>query len=448
MSEHKVGRDLTTGSILSNVLYMGIPSMIGFAAMTVYELTDMFWVARLGTSRVAAVTLFASFVWVLSSINALVGAGSVAVISRRFGERNYDGTALAIEQTLLLKLAIGIPVGIVGYAIIDDILRFMTSDLEVVSLGTRYGRIFFMGIPFMFASYSVYTALRGMGEAPKAMYIMLFSTGLNMALDPLLIVVLGMGIVGAAIATVISATAAIGVGVMVLSSKASAARIGTRGLRIDIDCMRRIVRIGFPPFIESIARSLAFWLIAMFVAHYGRVIVASYGICSRIVEVGIIFAVGLEMGASAIIGQSLGAGKVERASQTAKKAALLSLAIASVFSVVEIIFGNQIMHMFGKSEEVKAIGAQVLIYFAIGQPLIATAIGLSSAFYGSGKTWPPTIAALVASWAVQVPLSATFVYVLKSQATAMWIVMIASEALLLGMLLIFFKIGTWKRMEV
>ncbi|MFH1313114.1 MAG: MATE family efflux transporter [Candidatus Eisenbacteria bacterium] len=448
MDQPKTTRDLTTGSILGNVLYMGVPSMVGFAAMVIYELTDMFWVARIGTAEVAAVTLFASFAWVLSSINSLVGSGSVAVISRRFGEKDLDGTVNAIRQTLVMKFLIGLPMGIAGFFVIGRVLALMTGDGDVVRLGVAYGRIFLVGLPFMFTSYTVYTAFRGIGDAPKAMYVMLFSTGLNMALDPLFIVKFNMGVEGAAIATIISAVCGVVVGLWMLRFRSGPVKIRFRGYRIDTSVMGRILKIGFPPFIESIARSVSFWLFAIFVAHYGTLVVASYGICLRIFEFGIVFAVGLELGASAIVGQNMGAGKPDRAGISARNAGLLALGLAVTLSTLEIVFGQQIMHVFGNSPEVKIRGAEVLMYFAIAQPFAATAIALSSAFFGSGNTWPPTIAGLLTSWTFQIPLTAIFVYVLGSTATVMWILMILANAIYLGMLVVWFRRGKWKEREV
>jgi putative MATE family efflux protein len=422
--------------------------MIGFAAMVIYELTDMFWVARIGTAEVAAVTLFASFAWVLSSINSLVGAGSVPVISRRFGEKDLDGTVNAIKQTLVMKFLIGLPMGIVGFFVIDRILGLMTSDQDVVRLGVAYGRIFLAGLPFMFTSYTVYTAFRGIGDAPKAMYVMLFSTGLNMALDPLFIVKFNMGVEGAAIATVISAVCGVGVGLWMLRFGSGPVKIRFRGYRIDTSVMSRILRVGFPPFIESLARGTSFWLFAIFVAHFGTLVVASYGICLRIFELGIVFAVGLELGASAIVGQNIGAGKPDRAGTTARNAGLLALGLAITLSTIEIVFGQQIMQVFGNSPEVKIRGAEVLMYFAISQPFAATAIALSSAFFGSGNTWPPTITGLLTSWGFQIPLTAVFIYVLGSTATVMWILMILANVIYLGMLVVWFRRGKWKEREV
>jgi putative MATE family efflux protein len=441
-------RDLTTGSVLGNVLYMGIPSMIGFAAMVVYHITDMFWVARIGVAEVAAVTLFGSIAWVLSAINSMVGSGSVAVISRRFGEKDLPGTASAMEQTLVMKFLIGIPMGVVGYFTLGGILGLMTDDLQVVALGIDYGSIYMLGLPSMFTSYTVYTALRGIGEAPKAMYIMLLSTALNMVLDPLLIVYLDLGVRGAATATVISAVTAVTVGVLVLRFNRGNVTIRVRGFRFDFDIMGRILKIGFPPFIESIARSLAHWVMAVFVAHYGTVVVASYGITHRLVEFGIVIAVGLELGASAIVGQNLGAGKLDRAYHSARKAALLAVLITATLSVVEIVFARQILGVFGKSREVVQTGTRVLVFFAVSQPFLATAISISSAFFGSGNTWPPTLTGLLTAWAFQIPLTALVVYVLDWGATAMWTLVVATQVIYMTVMLVWFRLGRWVHREI
>jgi Na+-driven multidrug efflux pump len=212
--------------------------------------------------------------------------------------------------------------------------------------------------------------------------------------------------------------------------------------------MTSILKIGFPPFLENIARSISMWLIAVFVAYYGTIIVASYGISMRIVELGIVFAVGLELGSSAIVGQSMGAGKPDRAAATSRKAAMVALGIAVSLSAIEIVFARRIMGLFSKSQAVQEMGAVVLVYFAIGQPFVATAIALSSAFFGSGNTWPPTITGLLTAWVFQIPLTAVLVYILDKPAWSIWVVMILTHAIYMSVLVFWFRRGRWKYREV
>jgi Na+-driven multidrug efflux pump len=142
--------DITKGSVLRNVLYMGIPSMIGFGAMTIYSLTDIFWVGRLGTAQVAALTLFGAIAWVLGSANQIVGTGSVALVSRRFGERNVEATRDVIRQTYLLKTVMAVVMGAAGLLIVRPVLGLMNASPETERYALEYASIYFYGLPFMF----------------------------------------------------------------------------------------------------------------------------------------------------------------------------------------------------------------------------------------------------------------------------------------------------------
>ena len=123
--------DITEGNVLKNVLYMGIPSVIGFGAMTIYALTDIYWVGPLGMSHVAALTMFGSIAWILGSTNQIVGTGSVALISRRYGEREYEATRDVIRQTLLLKFSLAVIMAVIGLLLVPVIIRFMSDDPDV-----------------------------------------------------------------------------------------------------------------------------------------------------------------------------------------------------------------------------------------------------------------------------------------------------------------------------
>ena len=447
--EKKPTIDITEGNILRSVLYMGIPSMIGFGAMTIYSLTDIYWVGRLGTVPVAAITLFAAIAWVLGSTNQIVGTGSVALISRRFGEREYEATRDVIRQTLLLKFSLATVMGIVGLLVIRPVLSIMTSDPETLEQAMIYGRIRLIGLPFMFSSYSFYTALRGVGDAPKAMYIMLLSTGLNVGLDPLFIFGFDLGIAGAAYATVLSAVIAVAVGVVVLASGRSNITVPIWGrFHPRFDVMLRILRIGVPAGVNGILRSTAHWLVTALVAGFGTVVVAAYGISGRILELGILFAVGLELGASAIVGQNLGARKKGRAREAVIKATLLVLGLTGVLGALEFVFAPQILGIFTNDPDVVVAGLLLVRIFAAAQIMIAMHIVLSSAFWGSGHTWPPTIVAGVVEWGIQIPLILFVIHVLEGTEQGVWWTMLIASAVEVLMTYIWFRRGHWMHQEV
>ncbi len=441
--------DITKGNVLRNVLYMGVPSMIGFGAMTIYSLTDIYWVSRLGTAPVAAITLFAAIAWVFGSANQIIGTGSVALISRRFGEKRMEATRDVIRQTLLLKFGIAIIMGLLGLLIAPHVLRIMTDDPEVHRLAMAYGRIRFAFLPFMFTSYSIYTAFRGVGDAPKAMYIMLMSTVLNVGLDPLFIFGFNMGIAGAAWATAVSAAAAVFVGIGVLSAGWGniTVPIWTR-FHPRIRVMVEILKIGLPAGLNGFLRSLAHWYVATLVATFGTIVVAAYGVSLRIMELGILFAIGLELGCGAIVGQNLGANQKDRAHEAVVKATLLVLVLTGVLGAIEVVFAREILGVFATDPAVLAAGVPLLKLLAIAQIMIGMHIVLSAAFYGSGNTWPPTVIAAITEWGVQIPLILGAIYVLHTSELGVWWSMFIAASIEVVLTYYWFRRGKWKDRKV
>ncbi len=453
--------DITEGNVLKNVLYMGIPSMIGFGAMTIYGLTDIYWVGRLGTAQVAAVTLFGAIAWVLLSSNQIVGTGSVALISRRYGEKDYEATRDVIRQTILLKVIVAVLMAAVGLLIVPRVLTFMNAEPEVRAYAITYANIYFYGLPFMFSSYTFYTALRGVGDAPKAMYIMLTSTALNVVLDPIFIFDsvpvgglvripgLGLGIGGAALATVLSATIAVAIGLYVLAAGKSNITVPMwRRFHPRIGVMLQILGIGGPAGLNSVMRSMAHWFVTMLVATFGTVVVAAYGLAIRIMELGILFGVGLNLGVSAIVGQNLGANKKDRAHEAVVKATFLVMAITAVLGAVEFAFARQILGFFTRDADVISTGLVLVRLLAVAQIWIAMHITMSAAFWGSGDTWPPTIIAGIVEWGVQIPVILLAIHVLGTSELGVWWAMFAASCVEVLMTFVWFQRGHWKHRVV
>lgn len=441
--------DITEGSVLRNVLYMGIPSMIGFGAMTIYGLTDIYWVGRLGTAQVAAVTLFGAIAWVLGSANQIIGTGSVALISRRYGERDYDAARDVIMQTFVLKFVTGMIMSAIGLVFASRVLHFMKADAGVFGYACEYAGVYLFGLPFMFSSFTAYTALRGVGDAPRAMHIMLMTTALNVILDPVFIFGLRMGVAGAALATVLSATTGVAVGLWVLSSGRANINIHiARGVRPKTGIMLQILKIGVPAGMNGIARSLAHWFVATLVAGFGTVVVAAYGFSMRIMELGILFGVGLQLGSSAMVGQNLGAKKKDRAHEAVVKATLLVMVVTGVLGIVEFVFARELLGFFTGDEAVIGVGVPLLRLMAIVQVLIAVHITMSSAFYGSGNTWPPTVIALIIEWGVQIPLILLAIHVLDTTELGVWWSMFTAGCVEVLLTLMWFNRGHWKHRVV
>ncbi len=306
--------DHTEGSIIKSILRMGIPSMIGFSMGNIYDLIDMYWVSMMGPEPVAAITFFESFLWVIHSANMVVGVGSVAIISRRYGEGDISRTEQSIKETILLKWLVAIFFGVLGYFLTPISLKLLGAKEQVLEMGIIYGRIIFIGIGFNFATYSIFTALRGIANPRMAMIMMICMNIVNIILDPFMIfgiwIFPEMGVAGAAWASVISYLLSFSGGMIILYSGVANVKLHFRSsLHVRFSSMLKILKIGFPSAIGSFSFSLARIVIMPMIAVFGVGVVAAYGVGIRISAFGIMVLVGIGLGISALIGHNLGAGK-------------------------------------------------------------------------------------------------------------------------------------------
>lgn len=401
--------DYTEGSIIGSILKMGLPSMFGFLIQHIYAMIDMLWVSKLGSgeSGVAAVTFFTNLMWLLFAFNHLIGPGSVAIISRRYGEKAYDLTESAIKETFLLKLASGFIVAIVSWFILPDALSLLGATGESLDLGVAYGRILLFGLPIMYCTYSVFTALRGVANPNIAMILMFGSSFLNMALDPVFMFgYMGLpefGIRGAAIASVASFALTFLIGLILFNSSLVNVKLNYLSLAgISAKSMGKMLKIGLPAWLGEASWSSSRLVITPIIATFGMSVVAAYGVSMQLFALGISVLVGVGLGLSSLIGHNLGGQKVERARKTADAAIYLATAFMTVFGVLVYVLAEFYMRQFFTDPQTIAEGVKITQITALGFPFVGAFITNEMIHQGVGQNTPPMVVSIIHSWLFQV----------------------------------------------
>jgi putative MATE family efflux protein len=441
-------------SLLAKILTLSIPTMLGMMFDMLYEIVDMAWVAKLSIDSVAAVTIFATIWWILNMVNDIVGTSSVTIISRYFGAGNKEKTIEAIEQTIIFKFLLALVVGIVMSLIIPNVLSPLAGNSRVLEESVTYGRIRLITLPLAFSSYSVNTALRCIGDARKPLYIMVISGMLNMMLDPIMIfdVIpfigvrgMGLGIAGAAYATVISQAAAFIVGLYILMSGRTFIKVGfKRGIYFVRSMDIKLLSIGLPTGLEGLLRNLGYFIVMKFIASFGVSVVAAYGICTRIINLILTPVFGLQMGSGVIVGQSLGSSNCDRAEKAGYLTAKISFWIMFISGAVLVLLPGPIIRIFSTGDDIIGIGALFLRYYAVASLFMGPAGGMASILYGAGDNVPSMLAALTSIWLVQIPMLYLFVQIMQMSIQWVWISYIVSYAVHFVMIVYFVKKGKWK----
>ncbi len=428
---------LLTGDIKKNLLAMSLPTMIGFVLQSVYDMVDLFWIGRFSSEAVAGVTVFTSIFWFVYVLNEIIGTSSISMITQSYSKRDKTLTEAIVEQTISFKIFVAIIAAVTTLTLLDPALRFFSDDPVVINAAKEYGKYRLYFLPIFFASYSVNTALRAIGDPKTPMYFMIGSGILNMILDPLLMFDiipyinlpgLGLGIAGAAIATVISTTLAFAVGLILLLRGNYPIKISIRGLfslKPQID--KKLLTIGLPSGVENLTRSLASFLMLKLVSSYGTMAIAIAGINARLLNFVFMPAFGFVMGASTIIGQNLGVNQVDRAEETVNSAIQFNLIIMGVAGVFSLLFPELVMKFFIDDGATIALGIPMVRWLAPTFIFGSINIATSSAFTGSGYNRPMFIVSFVGRWLVELPMMYVATNVLQLPLRWFWIAIATGE---------------------
>lgn len=436
------------GSIMSAILRMSLPSIVGFLAINLYELADMYWVAKMGTQFVSAIAFFEGFLWVLTASNDIAGLGSIAVISRRFGEGDLERAATAIKETFILKWILALISGGVGLALLPWLMRLMGAEGEIIDLGVAYGVVLMIALGLFFNSYTVFTSLRCIGAPKIAMRLMIGGAIFNIVLDPFLIFGIGpfpkMGITGAALATAISFGLIYLSGLYVLYSGLAPVCLRWKSsIPVSVKSMLSMMKIGWPGGVNVFSFALARAVVTPLIAIFGPQVVAAYGVGWRVIMIGISIIIGMGLGLSPLIGNLLGAQMQHRLKQTVRQSLMLCFAMMTALALIIFSFAPLIAHFFFKDPEVLQLSVQFLRISAWVLPFYGLWIIAEQIFHGAGDNIPPMLISVITSWVVEIPSIVLLTQALGFNQAAVWWVRVVYGFAGAAIALLWLRRGKW-----
>ena len=354
-------RQITEGKIYPLLVKMAIPSMTGMIVSTVYSMTDTYFIGKLNnTSYTASVGLVFSFVSIFQAIGFWFGYGSGNYMSRRLGQKDYKSAEEMAATGVLLALITGIIAFILGFIFLKPLAVLLGADVsgELMSATIKYLRITVVIIPFMLVALVLYNQLRLSGSS-DCMYGLLAGMVLNMALDPIFILVLNMGVEGAALASLTGQAVSVLV-LFILTGRGGNIKVDLRKAKLDIEHLKEIMAGGAPNFCRQGISSISSVLLNRVAGNYGESAIAAFTIALRISYIGYALVIGFGQGFQPICALNYGAKKYERI----KKAFIYALITVSVFLIVSVglmYFNSEfLVPKFTDKEEVKNLAVSIL----------------------------------------------------------------------------------------
>ncbi len=442
--------DYTEGSITRSIIMMGGPSVLGFLASQIYTMVDTWWVAQLPQSHtaVAGMTIFNTLLWFFSAINSMVGSGSVAIISRRYGERDNHGTEMAIVETFVLKFFSALVFTLISIFFLRDLLYLSGARGESLRLGYEYGIVIMTGLPFAYMSFTVWTALRSVANPHMAMIIMLSSALLNVILDPILMFGwLGfpaLGIRGAAIATIFAYFLTVVTGLVLFYGGYANIRLRWAStFRVRVESMWRLCKIGIPAWIAHGSEHGVRLALIPLLAGYGDPVIAAYGIGTQAVNLSGAFIAGIGLGLGALLGHTLGAGKKERARKTGDRAILVSVGIMTFLGVISYVGAPALARTFFTDQESITHTVEILRIFSLAFPFWGLWGMIDSVHSGVGKNMPGMIVNIIHGWGAVFPLFYYLTRITHAGSQALWFAMTACAAIMSVAYYFYYRRGAW-----
>ena len=355
------GKNLTTGSVLNNIVYFSIPYLFSYFLQILYGLADLFVVGQFcGVSTITAVSIGSQIMHMLTVIIVGLAMGTTVVIAQAIGANDKKRTTQAVGNTITLFQVFSLVMAVVQLLSVGGIVSVMSTPVEAVAETKSYLTICFLGIPFIVAYNIIASIFRGLGDSKSPMYFIMIACAVYIILDYVLIGAYRMGASGAAIATVVSQTVSVIAALIFIKKHKSGLQVSRAELKPRKAVMGKILNIGVPVALQDGFIQIAFLVITIIANLRGLNDAAAVGIVEKII--GILFLIPSAMlsTVSAVAAQNLGAKKVDRAKKTLWEALAITVGFGMVFSIAIQFMAGDVVSILTSESEVIRLGAQYL----------------------------------------------------------------------------------------
>ena len=398
------GNRITEGSIFGQLLLFFFPILFGTFFQQLYNTADAMVVGRfVGKQALAAVGGSTS-----TLINLLVGffvglsSGATVVISQFYGARKADKVHWAVHTSIAFSVIGGIIFMIVGLVGSPWALEAMKTPEDVMGHAVVYIRIYFLGIIVNLVYNMGAGILRAVGDSRRPLYFLIASCFTNIILDVLLVAVLGMGVAGAALATITSQLLSAVLVVRALMKTDDMYKLEWKKVRIDQRMLQRIVRIGIPAGMQSVMYNISNVIIQAGVNTLGTDNVTAWATYGKVDGLYWMMINALGISATTFVGQNFGAGRLDRVRKGAGACMVIGVVLTASVGVVLYNGGHLLVELFTTDQQVQAISMD-LLHFMVPTFITYIAIEiLSGTLRGVGDAWMPLIITGIGVCAVRV----------------------------------------------
>lgn len=402
---------MTEGSIPRLVISFAGPIFLGNLFQQLYNLVDSVIVGNfVGDDALAAVSSSGNLIFMMIGLIFGLFGGAGVVIAKYFGAERNDLVQKAIHTTIALALICGIILMFLGWFLAPLMLHWMDTPDRVIGQSILYFRVYFLGGIFICLYNSASCIFQAVGDSKHPVYYLIISAITNVVLDLFFVGFLGIGIIGAALATCISQALSAILSIYRLTKSDDVFRVHLGEIRIHGDMIGEILRMGIPSGIQNSVIGFANVVVQANINSFGELAMAGCGAYSKIEGFAFLPITSFSMALTTFVGQNVGAGKKERVHAGARFGIFSAMISAEVIGLLIYVFIPDLVRLFSQNPDVIAYGTEWARVTAFFYFLLAASHAEAGVLRGAGKSTVPMLVMLLC-WCV---IRVTYITIITS----------------------------------
>ncbi|AUD64754.1 hypothetical protein BK011_03325 [Tenericutes bacterium MZ-XQ] len=422
---------LNDPNIYKGLLILSIPLMLNNLIKTLHDVVDMFFVSEIpgySTEAINSISLTFPVFFTYISLGIGLSSAGTALISQQVGSKQMFQARKYASNLFVIALILGLLLNVGAYFFAEPVMRLMGTEGFVLENSTKYLRIRAFELPFLFILFA-FTAIRqSSGDTVTPVIYGVITVVINIILSPLLITVAGLGVSGAAYATLIAQVVIIPFIIYQLFNSKTGVTIQKEHLILDPDVAGKIIRYSIPAALGQSITAIGFIIMNTLIVTYGDPTVAAFSVGNRINSIILhpVMAIGGVL--AAYLGQNIGNENPERARLAFRKAMVLSAGLMGLGSFIVIWFRAPLLGIFIKDDPVAlALGVEYMFYLLIGLPLMGIFQTFMGTFNGTGNTKFTFVFSITRLWILRIPIILMFKYLTDVGSSGIWYAMLISN---------------------
>lgn len=391
-----MAKDMTVGSPAKQILYFSIPLLIGNLFQQFYNMADTFIVGRtLGSNALAAVGCTGGLTFLLQGFATGTTAGMSILTAQRFGAQDEEGVKRSFAVSCLISILVTIALTIFGLLATGPLLRVLRTPAEIFDDAYRYFIFIVGGLASCMLFNLMSNAMRAVGDSISPLVFLVIACVLNIILDWTFILHLGMGVEGAAIATLVAQFLSGFLCIFYIKWKVPVLQIGLKHFKCTAEDWRLHFKLGLPMGFQSSIIALGTIVVQFALNTLGTTEIAAYTAASKLDNLGILPLMSFGIAMATYVGQNHGANKPHRIRQGIFQCSLMSIAFAIFIGVIDVCFGDSLSTLFLAGDAVAIrLSHEYLIVNGVCYSLLALLFVFRYSLQGLGYSFVPTVAGI------------------------------------------------------